>query len=132
MSHLKRRIKRLEIQVFGDEDQLGFTVEDLQQVSRFLDPEGFKRRAAEPGGWHMRRIAGTPFPRNIKQLVRRWERFQKEYRRRISDCPDPHATLPPTGYERQKPNLALPNRPPSAPLRRSAVAGPRNSGRFAG
>ena len=132
MSHLKKRIKRLEIQVLGDEDQLGFTWEELQQLSRFLDPESFKRRAEEPGGWYLRQLAETPFPRNIKQLVRRWERFQEEYRSRISDCPDPHARLPPTGYERQKPNPALPNQPPSAAPRRSAVAGPKNSGPFVG
>ena len=90
MSRLESRIKRLEIQVLGDEDRIGFTWEEFLHLWRFLGPRRVSSGAAdeESSSGRMPPIVETPFPWNIKQLARRWERFQEAYRARMpSDAP---------------------------------------------
>ena len=65
MSRLKDRIKRLEVQVFGDEDAAaGCTMEELMEAYRFLAPERSKLAAADPSnpGCNLQRNRETSVP----------------------------------------------------------------------
>ena len=74
MSCLKDRIKKLEVLVFGEEDQTGLTMEELLDVWRFQDPAGFKKAADRPQNPALLWKLGTPLPGNIDRLEQIWKR----------------------------------------------------------
>ena len=84
MSRLKDRIKRLEVQVFGDEDAVaGCTMEELMEAYRFLAPERSKPAAEDPSnpGRNLQRNGETSVPPRIGRLLRKFHRIMEQRRK---------------------------------------------------
>ena len=70
----EQRIRKLELQVFGDDDETLMTWEEFQHVYCALCPEPAREQAKS--NWRLQRILESPPTPNLDRLLRRWARME--------------------------------------------------------
>jgi hypothetical protein len=68
-----KRIRQLELRVFGNDDENGMTWEEFLHCYWATDPEHFRKQAKSD--FNMQRIMESPPPRNLDRLIRRWQPY---------------------------------------------------------